>query len=74
MRLHGMLRPAPPELGPDPRRGEAETLVDGVACRPGDSVRLRPATATPYDRHAGRPHGDDRAHLRRATTTRCTWA
>ncbi len=51
LRLHGMLRPAPPELGPDPRLGEREALVDGVVYRPGDGVRLRLGHRDdPYDR------------------------
>jgi hypothetical protein len=51
MQLHGMLRPVPPELGPDPRLGEAEIVVDGVTFRPGARLRLRLAGRTdPYDR------------------------
>jgi hypothetical protein len=50
--LHGMMRPAADVLaGFDPRQGEAEAVVDGVALRPGLRVLLRPKhrTADAYD-------------------------
>jgi hypothetical protein len=51
MRLHGQLRPSRPDLGPDPRLGEAEALVGGVVFRPGMRLLLRLAGRTdPYDR------------------------
>jgi hypothetical protein len=55
-RLHGALRPAVPgpearpDLGPDPRMGEREAVVDGRTFRPGGSVVLRLGHRTdPYD-------------------------
>ena len=50
--LHGMMRPAADVLaGFDPRQGEDEAVVDGVALRPGMRVLLRPThrTADAYD-------------------------
>jgi len=56
MRLHGELRPAAPEpearpdLGPDPRIGESEAVIDGKTFRPGGKVVLRLGHRTdPYD-------------------------
>jgi hypothetical protein len=42
--LHGRT-----EIAGHPARGEAEVEVDGVAYRPGMSVRLKPASMDPYD-------------------------
>jgi hypothetical protein len=50
--LHGMMRPAADVLaGFDPRQGEDEVIIDGVALRPGQRVLLRPKhrTADAYD-------------------------
>ena len=45
--LHGVMRP----VGGDPREGESEAFVDGVAVRRGDKLALRLGDRTdPYDR------------------------
>jgi hypothetical protein len=65
--LHGMMRPAADVLaGFDPRQGEAEAVVDGVALRPGMRVLLRPKhrSADAYDLLlAGRPASIERVYV-----------
>jgi len=69
MRLHGELRPAAPEppagLGPDPRAGEPEVVVDGRSFRPGGKVVLRLGHRTdPYDQMLdGRTASLERCYL-----------